>query len=106
MKLKLLLILVTLTGLFGNSVNVWAQGVPEPTAQWNFNNADDLMAPDKGSLAMTPAVLGSKSITLTDLAGAGIVQKDGPADGNKAIFVPKTSALKVGRAEGAEASQS
>ena len=23
-----------------------AQDVPEPSAQWNFNNADDLMAPE------------------------------------------------------------
>ena len=86
-------------------MSVWAQEVPEPTAQWNFNNADDLMLPDKGSLTMTPAVLGAKSITLSTLSGAGIVQTDGPADDNKAILVPAASALKVERAEGAEPSQ-
>ena len=106
MKQKLLLFLLALLGLTGNSVRMMAQDIPEPTAQWNFENADDLMAPDRGSLTMTPAVLGAKSITLTDLAGAGIEQTDGPTRYDKAIFVPKTSALKVSRAEGAEASQS
>lgn len=106
MKQKLLLFLFALIGLVGNSVSVLAQEVPEPSAQWSFNNADDLMAPDKGSLTMTPAVLGSKSVTLSTLSGAGIVQTDGPVDESKAIFVPAASALKVGRVEGAEASQS
>ncbi|MBR5052886.1 MAG: hypothetical protein IKW91_06635, partial [Bacteroidaceae bacterium] len=105
MKQKLLLFLIALIGLFGNSVRVGAQVVPDPTAQWNFNNASDLMAPDKGSLTMTPAVLGSKSITLSTLNGAGITQTDGPVDGSKAILVPATSALKVSRAEGSAASQ-
>ena len=60
--------LIALIGLIGNSMGVWAQEVPEPTAQWNFNNAEDLMAPDKGSLKMIPAILGAKSITLLPLA--------------------------------------
>ena len=64
------------------------------------------MAPDKGSLTMIPAVLGSKSISLSTLSAAGIVQTDGPTAENKAIYVPASSALKVVRAEGAEASQS
>ena len=55
---------------------------------------------------MTPAVLSTKSVTLSTLSGAGIVQTDGPADGNKAILVPAASALKVARPEGSEASQS
>ena len=105
MKQRLLLFLIALIGLLGGSVDVWAQEVPEPTAQWDFNNADDLMAPDKGSLTMSPAVLGAKSITLTDIVGAGITQTNGPADGNKAIYIPATSALKVSRADGAEPSQ-
>ena len=83
-----------------------AQDVPEPSAQWNFNNADDLMAPDKGSLKMVPAITGSKSIKLSTLSDAGIVQTEGPAEDNKAIFVPKASALKVERAEGAETTAS
>ena len=98
--------LIALIGLIGNSMGVWAQEVPEPTAQWNFNNAEDLMAPDKGSLRMIPAILGAKSITLSTLSDAKIVQTDGPSAEEKAILVPAASALKVERAEGAEASQS
>ena len=106
MKKKLLQVfLMALIGLIGNSSGVWAQSIPEPNAQWNFNNAEDLMAPDKGSLKMIPAVLGKKSITLSTLSDAGIEQKDGPSEDNKSIFVPTGSALKVERAEGAKASQ-
>ncbi|MBR6140821.1 MAG: hypothetical protein IKQ37_03525 [Bacteroidaceae bacterium] len=107
MKQKLYSIfLLVLMGLFGSSLHVMAQDIPEPTAQWNFNNADDLMAPDKGSLVMTPATLGTRSVTLSTLENAGIITADGPDETNKAIFVPRTSALKVSRAEGATASQS
>lgn len=105
MKQKLLLFLCALIGLLGNSVSALAQGVPEPTAQWNFNNAEDLMAPDKGSLTMIPAVIGSNSVQPSTLSEAGILQTDGPADDNKAIFIPETSALKILRAEGADPSQ-
>ena len=104
MKKTLLLFLLALIGLLGNNVSVMAQDVPEPTAQWNFNNADDLMTPDKGSLTMIPAKLGGKSITTCTLEEAGIEAVEGPANDNKAIFVPKASALKVERAEGAETS--
>ncbi len=105
MKRKLYpIFLLLLTGLMGN-VHVWAQDIPEPVAQWNFNNEEDLMAPDKGSLTMTPAVLSTRSISLSTLENAGITSAEGP-DGEGAIFVPATSALKVSRAEGATASQS
>ena len=97
--------LLALVGLFGSNLHVWAQDIPEPTAQWNFNDADNLMAPSKGSLKMIPAVLGTRSITTSTLSGAGIVSADGPDAGNKAIFVPRASALKVERAEGAQASR-
>ena len=107
MKQKLYLFLfLTLIGLLGNSMYVLAQDIPEPSAQWDFNDADDLMAPSKGSLKMVPAVIGTRSITLSTVSGAGITPTDGPDEGNKAIFIPKTSALKVERAEGAEASTS
>ena len=107
MKQKLyLFLLLTLIGLLGNSMHVLAQDIPEPSAQWEFNDADDLMAPSKGSLKMVPAVIGTRSITLSTVSGAGITPTDGPDEGNKAIFIPKTSALKVERAEGAEASTS
>ena len=98
--------LLVLLGLLGNSMHVLAQEIPEPTAQWNFNDPDNLMAPDKGSLVMTPATLGTRSVTLSTLENAGIITADGPDETNKAIFVPSTSALKVSRAEGAAASQS
>ena len=98
--------LLVLFGLLGSSMHVWAQEIPEPTAQWNFNDPDNLMAPNKGSLTMTPAVLGTRSITLSTLSGAGITSADGPDEENKAIFVPKASALKVSRAEGSTSSQS
>ena len=97
---RLFLVLAALMCLQVSST--WAQDIPEPTAQWNFNNADDLMAPDKGSLKMVPAITGTKSITLSTLSDAGIVQTEGPSDDNMAIFIPKASALKVERAEGAE----
>ena len=98
--------LIALIGLVGFSSIALAQDIPEPTAQWNFNNANDLLAPDKGSLTMSPAKIGAKSISLSTLSEAGIVQTDGPTDDNKAIYVPAASALKVVRAEGAAASQS
>ena len=106
MKRKLYpIFLLLLTGLMGN-VHVWAQDIPEPTAQWNFNNEEDLMAPSKGTLVMTPALLSRNNISLSDLSTAGIVSADGPDDTNKAIFVPATSALKVAREEGSAPSQS
>lgn len=107
MKQKLYsFLLLALIGLLGSNVQVMAQDIPEPAAQWNFNNADDLMAPDKGSLQMIPAVLGTRSVTVSTLSAAGIVPADGPDETNKAIFVPATAALKVLRADGSAASQS
>ena len=107
MKQKLYsFLLLALIGLLGSNVQVMAQDIPEPAAQWNFNNADDLMAPDKGSLQMIPAVLGTRSVTVSTLSAAGIVPADGPDETNKAIFVPATAALKVLRADGSVASQS
>ena len=102
MKQKLLILLAALIGLLGKSMGVSAQDVPEPTAQWSFNNAEDLMAPDKGSLTLTPALLGAKSITPSTLSETEIVQTAGPTDTDKAIYVPKKAALKVSRAEGAD----
>ena len=106
MKRKLLtLLLLSLIGLAGNNAKVMAQ-TPEPSAQWTFSNPDDLMAASKGSLKMIPAVMGAKSISFKTVAEAGLKVSEGPAEGNNAILVPKASALKVERAEGAEATQS
>ncbi len=107
MRLKLYsLFLFALAGLMGNGMKAMAQVIPEPTAQWDFNNPDDLMKPVKGSLKMVPAKTGSRSITFTTLSDAGITSVDGPTEENKAIFLPKNSALKVERAEGAQPSTS
>ena len=102
----LLTALLGMTGMIGFTGQVWAQDVPEPTAQWNFNNADDLMAPNKGSLKMIPAVTNSNFIEVSTLSDADITQTDGPTNDNPAIMVPATSALKVERAEGAQGSES
>ena len=97
--------LLALFGLAGSSLTVMAQ-TPEPTAKWTFENPSDLMAPSTGSLQMIPAVTGNKSITFTTVSGASIISAEGPTEDNKAIYVPQASALKVARAEGAQASQS
>ena len=101
----LMMFLLFLMGLVGNKVTVLAQ-TPEPTGQWTFENPDDLMAAAKGSLKMIPALTGNKSISFKTVTEAGITASEGPVEGNAAILVPKTSALKVERAEGAEATQS
>ena len=63
------------------------------------------MAPSVGNLTMTPCVIpANKTIAVSNVSDAGIVTADGPADGVPAIAVPKASALKVSRAEGAETS--
>ncbi len=105
MRRKLLsTLLLALVCLAGGSVTVMAQ-TPEPTAKWTFSNTEDLMAPSVGNLTMTPCVIpANKTIAVSNISDAGIVTADGPADGVPAIAVPKASALKVSRAEGAETS--
>lgn len=98
----LTLFLLTLISMAGNNVRVMAQ-TPEPSGQWTFSNPDDLMAASKGSLILTPAVMSNKSIAPATVAEAGITVADGPTAESTAIFIPATAALKVGRAEGAEA---
>ena len=98
------LFLIALLGMTG--MQSWAQ-TPEPTAKWTFDNTEDLMAPSVGSLTLTPCVIpGNSAIALSTVSDAGIETADGPTEDNKAIFVPKASALMVGRAAGAEATQS
>lgn len=95
------LFLIVLLGIIG--MQAWAQ-TPEPTAKWTFDNTEDLMAPQVGSLTMTPCQVGSYSVTPSTLSETGIVSADGPTEGSKALYVPKAAALKVSRAEGAETS--
>ena len=98
------LLLLCLVGMAGN-LKALAQ-VPEPTGQWTFNNPNDLMAATKGGLTLSPAVIGSNSIAPATVSEAGIAACDGPTAGSSAILVPKASALKVDRGEGAAASTS
>ena len=104
-KKLLLMFLLALMGMAGNSVKVMAQ-TPEPTGQWTFENTDNLLAPSKGSLTMVPAIVSNNSVSVATIGEAGITAAAGPAEGNKAIKVPHSSALKVVRAEGATALQS
>ena len=98
MKQKLYsLFLTVLLCLAGGSMAVVAQ-VPEPTAKWTFENTEDLMAPQVGSLTMTPCLIGSYSITPSTLSETGIVSADGPTEGSKSLYVPKAAALKVSAA--------
>lgn len=102
-KTLLLTLMLALTGMAG-SMTALAQ-VPEPSGKWTFDNAEDLMAPSVGGLAMTPCVIpANKSIEVSNVSDAGIVRADDEEYGITAIAVPKASALKVLRAEGAEAS--
>ena len=104
MKKITFFLLLALMCMAGSSLSVMAQGIPEPTAQWNFNSQADLMTADIGSLEMTPAVLSQKSIRFTSVEEAGIVQAEGPTEDSKAIHVPATAALKVSRAAGSQES--
>ena len=100
----LLMFLMGLMGLTGN-LTAMAQ-VPEPTGQWKFDNPSDLLAASKGSLTLSPAVLGDHSISEATVGEAGIVAADGVAAEDGAILVPKTAAMKLQRAEGASATMS
>ena len=67
------------------------------------------LAPSVGSLTMTPCLIpegntNPKFVTPTDIATAGIVRADDEEKGITAIYVPRSSALKVSRAEDAEES--
>ena len=97
------LLLTALLCLAGGSLAAMAQ-TPEPTAQWTFENTEDLMAPQVGSLTLTPCLLGEKSIAPSTLSETGVVTADGPTEGSKSVYVPKAAALKVSRADGAETS--
>ena len=100
----LFVLLLALVGMTGN-LTASAQ-TPEPSGQWTFDNPSDLLASAVGSMQMTPAVVGSASVTDATLGEAGIVAADGTTADDGAIFVPKNSALKVTRADGASASMS
>lgn len=93
--------LLALVGLAG-SLTASAQ-VPEPSGQWKFDNSSDLMAAAVGNITLSPAVMDGASVSPATVTEAGIVAAEG-AGKSAGIFVPKATALKVERAEGAEAS--
>ncbi len=76
-----------------------AQGdniVPTPNGKWTFEDATDLLKVEQGGMTMKPCTVGSKSVTEVEtLEEAGIVPAEGPTAENKAILVPRSSALKV-----------
>ena len=98
----LFVLLLALAGTTGN-LTASAQ-TPEPSGQWKFDNPSNLLASAVGSMQMTPAVAGTSSVTDATLEEAGIVAANGTTADDGAIFVPKNSALKVTRADGASAS--
>ena len=100
-KRFLSMLLLVLVGVAGN-LTALAQ-TPEPSGQWKFDNTSDLMAATVGNVMLSPAVMGDASISPASVSEAGITVAEGP-NGSSAIFVPKTAALKVTRAEGAASS--
>ncbi len=97
------MLLLALISIAGN-LTAMAQ-VPEPSGQWTFDNPSNLLAAAKGSLSLSPAVIGSSSISASTVSEAGITAAEG-SKGSSAILVPATSALKVDRGEGAPATTS
>ena len=90
--------LAILACMLGTSIGVRAEKVPEAAGRWTFDNVDDLLATSEGNLTLTPATIGTKSITLVGTPNeASISTTDGPLSKNKAILVPKNSALMVAR---------
>ena len=75
--------------------------VPDPDGQWSFEDASDLLKPAQGNLTLTPMFVGSKKIEVAETpAAAAIVAAEGPTAEDKAILVPKISALRVNRVAG------
>ena len=66
--------------------------MPDAQGIWTFDDEDDLLA-NSGSVEhlLTPGVIEGKAVFAATLEGAGIEQVEGPAEDNKAIFLPKTS---------------
>ena len=74
---------------------------PEPDGQWLFEDAGNLLNPVQGDMTLTPCLVGSKTVAVAEsLEAAGIEPVEGPTADNKAILVPKNSALRVNRVAG------
>lgn len=75
--------------------------VPEPDAKWKFEDAENLLKPEQDGISITPCIVGrSKVEEAGSLEDAGIEAIEGPTADDKAILVPKTSALRVNRVNG------
>ena len=74
---------------------------PEADGQWEFGDPADLLKPVKGSITLTPCIVGSKKVDVAEsIEAAGIQAIEGPTPDNKAILVPKNTALRVNRIAG------
>lgn len=75
--------------------------VSEPDGQWKFQDEEDLLKTEEGNLSLTPCIVGRNSVTVAEsLEEAEIRATEGPAAENKAILVPKNSALRLNRVKG------
>ena len=75
--------------------------IPDADGQWQFQDAEDLLKPAQGNLSLTPCIVGSKKVEVAEsLEDADIHSTEGPTAENKAILVPKNSALRVNRIAG------
>lgn len=76
--------------------------VSEPDGQWTFEDEENLLKPAQGNLTLTPMIVGNKKVEESEsLEDADIQPAEGPTDENKAITVPKNSALRVNRVNSA-----
>ncbi|MBQ7683119.1 MAG: hypothetical protein IJT48_01415 [Bacteroidaceae bacterium] len=107
MKKTFTCILALTLCMLGMSVQTFAEAVPAPAGRWTFDDASNLLKCDEGTLNLLPAIIPvNKEIQMVEsVTDANIVTVAGPLDENKAILVPKASALKVARAEGAAATK-
>ena len=75
--------------------------VPEADGQWMFQDAENLLKPTQGNITLTPMLVGSRSVEEAEsLEAAGIQAAEGPTSEDKAILVPKNTALRVNRVSG------
>lgn len=70
--------------------------VPAAKAVWAFDNADNLLI-NSGEVAhaLTPGLVKGNAVTKVELDGSGIKHVAGPAEENKAIFLPKGTMLDM-----------
>ena len=70
--------------------------VPEAQGIWTFDDADDVLA-NSGDVnhILTAGIIEGNAVFAATLEDAGINQVEGPAEDNKAIFLPMTSMLDL-----------